>query len=141
MTGLNEARWRTGMRWRGYHDAGMDENLTFVDPKTGESCALFDCMEKGNLEEQIVVHKINLEKHGYAWWDEEHMHMPTTEYREKFMKCSKCDRKHTMKKQRKWNNTQRNKSLFNSLVDQIDQRHLGELAIEEIHDMIKEMEE
>lgn len=140
MSGLYEGRGRTGMQWRTYRHSGMDENLTFVDVKTGETCTLFDCMENGNLEEQIVTHKIDMEKYatdfGLVFWSEK-----KTQYKEKFLKCSKCDRKHTMKKQRKWNNTQRNKSHFHALAEAIDIHHLGKIPMEEIYDMIKEIEE
>jgi len=141
MSGLYEGRGRTGMQWRTYRHSGLDENLTFVDAKTGETCTLFDCIEKGNLEEQIVTHKIDMEKcasdfAGLVLWPEKN-----NQYKEKFLKCSKCDRKHTMKKQRKWNNTQRNKSHFHTLADAIDARHCGEMPIEKIYDMIKEMED
>ena len=142
MGGLYEGRARTGMQWRTFRHSGIDEDVKFWDVKSGESCTLFDCIENGNFEEKIVTHKIDLEKNGFTglYFAKEGV-SKFVEYKEKFLECSKCDRKHTMKKQRKWNNTQRNKSEFDSLVRELDLRYLGEKPWEELHEMVKGMEE
>jgi hypothetical protein len=132
------------MQWRTFRHSGIDEDVKFWDAKTGETCTLFDCMESGNFEEEIVSHRIHIPR-SFGFYAEldcgGYGEVLFTEYKEKFLKCSKCDRKHTLKKQRKWNNTQRNKSEFNRIVDRLKLDSLGKLSMEEIHEMIKEMEE
>lgn len=142
MGGLYEGRARTGMQWRTFRHSNIDEDVKFWNPETEEFCTLFDCMENGNFEEKIITHKIDLEKYGFGGtFCGEEGFLKFIEYKEKFLECSDCDRKHTMKKQRKWNNTQRNKSGFHLLVKAFDVEYLGKKPLEEIYEMIKEMEE